>query len=229
MDPQCPYCGHTFEKMLGRKRACPSCNGTFYSRKRPSDGQKVLLTEVDAAEVEGQTALLTLIQENHAENSAMDKRARQVARALDRQIVAEDLVAAYLTELVELHEQSWNWGLYRNAVFGQAESSVRRGDYDKAVDLFLRVCLIDLNGPRNVGGKDAGLLKRFPAFDPKRSFVAPGVLGRLEESAGKVGLSSEQLKLRFENVAASTGKKLGLPKSGKAAWEEFCGNLSPKT
>src|SRR5450755_2680739 len=62
--PACPYCGHAFDKMPQRKRACPSCQKPIYSRKRPLDGVKVLLTEQQAKEGEGQDALLGLVQES---------------------------------------------------------------------------------------------------------------------------------------------------------------------
>lgn len=45
--PNCPYCEHVFEKMPARKRKCPSCKKTFYSRIRPIDNQKSLLTKND--------------------------------------------------------------------------------------------------------------------------------------------------------------------------------------
>jgi len=228
-EPHCPYCGHAFEKMPGRKRDCPSCRGTFYSRKRPSDGLKVLLTEADAAEVEGQSALLTLVQENDPSASSAETIFRQLSASLGRAPNAEDLVAAYLMALATSHEQAWKWGLFRNARFGLAESCARRRAFDDAVNLYLEVCLLDLNGPRNLGSRDPGLVKRFPPFDPSHSFLAPGVLSRLEDAAKERNLLVDELKGRFVKLAKTTGRRFGLPRDVDDAWRELARALSPST
>jgi len=43
--PECPYCHQIFPKMPQRKTKCPYCKIFFYSRTRPSDQKKVLVTE----------------------------------------------------------------------------------------------------------------------------------------------------------------------------------------
>jgi DNA-directed RNA polymerase subunit RPC12/RpoP len=54
VEPKCPYCGHTLEKKPVRKKKCPSCGNFIFVRTRPSDRQKVLVTEQQAAQIERQ-------------------------------------------------------------------------------------------------------------------------------------------------------------------------------
>jgi ssDNA-binding Zn-finger/Zn-ribbon topoisomerase 1 len=40
----CPYCGEPLKKKPGRKKKCPHCGNYVYVRKRPRDGERVLVT-----------------------------------------------------------------------------------------------------------------------------------------------------------------------------------------
>jgi hypothetical protein len=44
-DPICPCCEIALERMPGRKKKCPGCGEFIYVRTRPSDRQRILITE----------------------------------------------------------------------------------------------------------------------------------------------------------------------------------------
>jgi hypothetical protein len=120
-----------------------------------------------------------------------------------------------------MHAVTWSWGLYRNARFHLAESCMRRGLREAALRLFLEVLLIDLNGPRNCGTRDPNILRRFPPFDPKNAFLAPGVISRTVDVIVDLKLSPGDTRRVFESVASAVGPALQLRRSADAAWREL--------
>lgn len=218
--PICPHCGHVFEKMPQRKRACPSCCGVFHSRKRPLDGAKVLLTEPQALEGEGQSALVGFAQEGVAD-AALNAIVRVLHEELHRMPTAEEVVEHQLISTAVACAEGWQWGLYRNARFNLAESCVRRGLREEALKLYLEVCLVDLNGPRNCGTRDTAITSRFPPFDPSNAFLAPGVVNRAKDVADELQVPEPALERLFEDLGKNVGAALGLPRSAGDAWREL--------
>lgn len=187
--PVCPYCGHAFDKMPQRKRACPGCQQPIYSRKRPLDGVKALLTEQQAKEGEGQDALLGWMQTADFANADPASTIESLRAELGRAPTAEDVVERHLLVMAKRHAADWQWGLFRNARFNLAESRSRLDRREDALRLYLEVCLVDLNGPTNCGTKDPAIIERFPPFDPTTAFLAPGVVSRAASVAHELGLS----------------------------------------
>lgn len=218
--PTCPHCAHAFEKMPQRKRSCPKCGGVFYSRKRPFDGAKVLLTEAHARDGEAQDALVMLTQEG-VDDSELDALVGALQMQLGRVPTADEILVRHLARSAAAHAEAWNWGLYRNARFQLAESCTRRGLHQDALRLFLEVSLIDLNGPRNCGTKDPEILLRFPPFDPKTAFLAPGVISRTVDVIAELKFSPEDVRRVYESVASSVGAAVGLPRAPSTAWREL--------
>ncbi len=219
--PTCPHCGHAFDKMPQRKRACLKCSAVFYSRKRSLDGAKVLLTESDAREGEAQDALVTLTQEG-VSDADLDALVHALQGQLGRVPTADEVLTQHRARAAAAHAESLDWGLYRNARFNLAESCVRRGQHENALRLLIEVSLLDLNGPRNCGGsKDPELLRRFPPFEPKTAFLAPGIINRTVEIIDLLKLSPSDTRSMFDSVAGSVGPTLKLPRSATSVWREL--------
>lgn len=89
-----------------------------------------------------------------------------------------------------------------------------------ALDTYLEVCFIDLNGPNNCGTKDPELLKDYPPFDPSRAFIAPRVIGYIFTLLEKSNFSLDDAKIRFFEVTERTKNDLRLPLDVKSAWEK---------
>lgn len=52
MIAKCPYCQKELPKFPGRKTKCPHCSNFIYVRTRPSDRQRILVTQEQAEELE---------------------------------------------------------------------------------------------------------------------------------------------------------------------------------
>ena len=51
-DPKSPYCNHILDKKPAQKKKCPNCGNYMYVRTRPSDREKILVTETQIPLVE---------------------------------------------------------------------------------------------------------------------------------------------------------------------------------
>lgn len=86
---------------------------------------------------------------------------------------------------------------------------------------YFDVCYLDLNGPNNTGGlDDSELLHEFPPFDPSKdnSFLAPGIIERIQRISKKLELSKEQIKADFIEHNSHIEKSLGLPLAPADCW-----------
>lgn len=119
----------------------------------------------------------------------------------------------------------YKWGLYRNARLGMGDVLKKQGKLSEALDIYLEVCFIDLNGPNNCGTKDSEILKLFPPFDPKSAFWAPGVLGYIDQLCKELNVETEGLGSRFIRLSSKVEQQLKLPLSANKAWKELSSKL----
>ncbi|WP_345888318.1 hypothetical protein [Shewanella algae] len=120
---------------------------------------------------------------------------------------------------------AYKWGLYRNARLGMGDVLKKQGKLSEALDTYLEVCFIDLNGPNNCGTKDPEILKMFPPFDPKSAFLAPGVLVYIDKLYKELNINPEDLGSRFIGLSSKVEYQLKLPISANEAWKELSGEL----
>lgn len=219
--PNCPSCGHGFEKMPQRKRACPKCSVVLYSRKRSFDGAKSLLTEMQARDDEAQGSLRSFVQHGVVPEPEVDALLLLLYGQLGRVPTAHEVVAEILMRQAAAHAEAWNWGLYRNARFNLAEAFSRQGRREDALNLFLEVLLLDLNGVRNMGTKDPEIVRLFPPFDPSTAFLAPGAVGRAVDAMTDLSLSLDEVERRFLSLDDSAAPVQGLPRSAVDVWRDL--------
>src|SRR5271165_6105971 len=83
--------------------------------------------------------------------------------------------------------------------------------YREALDTYLEVCYLDLNGPNNCGTLDPSILKEFPPFDPKDESVAPVVVCYVVDILERQNMSKNDARTRFCEIAAKVQHTLNLP------------------
>jgi hypothetical protein len=99
------------------------------------------------------------------------------------------------------------WGFYRVVKYRMAEQVMSEGRDEHAMDLFLEVCYLDLNGPINGAGWDIelGMLAGVPVSN----------IVKLKE---KLGLNDSMLEEKFSAVARRVKQNLRLPLDIPKAW-----------
>ena len=126
----------------------------------------------------------------------------------------------YNKELL-MHAQKANWGLYRNTRFDMAEFLRKENKLANALETFLEIMYLDLNGPENRESiiNNPELLKEFPQFDPKTAFLAPGVIDRVKKIAKILGFQMEKIREIFTEHNKKIEKALKLSLSTEECWK----------
>lgn len=224
IEPVCPYCGVVLEKMPGRKKKCPSCSNDIYVRSRPEDGKPVLVKDSEHPVVEAYRQVRRAISDGglFEENDLPQARA-----ALRKQFGHEPSEGDVLWRLfndksMELAKYR-NWGLYRNLRLTMAEHLIAEQRDAAAMQMFLEVCYLDLNGPTNRGDMDPDpeLESMFPIWDPERGMEPDYAASRAAGLADSASLEIDDIREKFYETARKLHASMKLPVSPEDAWSEL--------
>jgi len=128
-------------------------------------------------------------------------------------------------ELLE-HSAKLNFGFFRNTKLAMAEILRKEARLREALEVYLEISYLDLNGPNNLGGlirnarADSKLLREFPPWNPDKSIasLAPGILSRTEQIIAKTKLTPAMVEDVFSKRASVLYGSLHLPLSPSDAW-----------
>lgn len=227
-DPICPYCHQALVKKPAQKKKCPRCGNFIYVRTRPSDRQKILVTEDQIPLVEEQWTQYYEQKEKERLQSNPEYRSMEAKfrKKWGKEPSVRDVRLALCNEHLIKHAKENNWGLYRNTKLEMAQILQKEKRGRDALQTYLEVCYIDLNGPENRGGlHDARLLKEYPPFDPRQAFLAPGVTGEVVDLADNLGSNLEEVKQVFMEMAQTVCVSMRLPVKPEKAWAKLAKTL----
>jgi hypothetical protein len=214
-EPLCPYCGHRFDKMPQRKKECPNCKKVFYSRTRPLDHQKVLVTSDQLNEVERQNAINNG-SFNERQQILYNKTREDLSARFEKEPSYSDVTWGYLNREAQYMARRKDWGLYTNVISEQARFLEREGRRKEALIFYQKVCYLDVNGPENIGGLGNDI--NFPSFNPKTGLLIPGNVKLFFKLGDDLKLSADEIKTIFIENNTKVFKSLKLPVSPEMAW-----------
>jgi len=226
-EPICPYCNHRLDKMPGRKKQCPECGQHMLVRTRPSDRKKILIREDQSLQIEEQWAIAKGIHDPSIAPSKESEIERDRLREQFGREPSENEIKWYrLNNRLLEHMNAFQWGLYRNDRLSMGNILAREGRYLDALDVYLEVCYLDLNGPTNCGTLDPQILEQFPPFNPKEATLAPGVIVDINDLLKQQELSKRDASARFLEVASKVHRLLNLPLAPDKAWRQLSKDLN---
>lgn len=208
----CPYCGVTLAKKPSRKTKCKDCGNYIFVRTRPQDRQQVLATEADTEVIAEQWSIVNGMHDAFLAEKQLraDIRARLAAQ-WGKEPSEGDVEWAVLNIKSVDTMRDGDWGLFRNVRFRQAEYLRREKRLDQALEFYLEVCYLDVNGPNNNA-----------AWNPKASWAtpAPGVVAWVVSLISQLELTPEEARERFLKAA---GRMSGvrMPVTPAAAWKKL--------
>tara|TARA_Y100000310_G_C20627266_1_gene786629 strand:+ start:32 stop:1612 length:1581 start_codon:yes stop_codon:yes gene_type:complete len=227
---KCPYCKKILEKIPARKSKCPYCNEYMYSRTRPSDRKKVLVTEKQKEEIEEQWTKYYEIQEesNLMENPEFVSAKKELTKQFGKEPSINDIKWRVFNQNIINYASKKQWGLYRNNKLDMAFLLQKENKLKQSLSTLFEVIYLDVNGCNNVGifeGKAPSQKEMeeygIKEFDPKMAFLAPGVIGPVQDLVSELQLSEKQAKELF----ISTNKRMKpvktMPISEEQAWDKL--------
>ena len=149
----CPYCKKKLNPIPTRKKTCPFCEETMYSRTRPADRKKVLVTEKQKDEIEAQWTKFYEIQEEN--NLMQDSEFVSAEKELTKQFGGKPSLndikwRVYNKNIIE-YASKREWGLYRNNKLNMAFLLQKGGKLRQALSTMFEVIYLDINGANNIG------------------------------------------------------------------------------
>lgn len=201
---ECPYCHQALKKIPGAKTKCPNCACFMFVRTRPEDFSRVVVTGAEAARIETDYQILTGAREPDFRYITTESEVRAERERLEKSFAAkgdtgpsdDDVKWGLLNQKAVKHAHDSDFGLSRNIWLTMAEFLARRWRLQEALELYLYVCVLDLNGAQNMGGfkNDPELQWKFPMFAPNRSNLAPVVLDQITRIARILRFGKEALR-----------------------------------
>jgi len=222
----CPYCQSELEKFPCRKKKCPTCKEFIFVRTRPSDNKKILIREDQIIEVEELWSIKNGTHDNFLEDRRkFSKQKESLTSAIGREPTENEVNLELLNQELASYAKDYQWGLYRNAKLSIGTILKKEGKLEEALNLYLQVCYIDLNGPNNCCTHDPELLAEFPPFDLDDAFLAPGVVSYIDDIMHKMELNFKIVKARFVFESENLRNNLGLKADIEEAWEQIKSEL----
>lgn len=227
LEDVCPYCSALLKRRPQRKTKCRHCGHFILVRTRPADRKRVLVTERQAEEIEAQwTEIQSVPPFRISQKEGFNEEKQRLTTKFGHEPSDNDVTWSLLNKELLEHSAKQHWGLYRNALFEMGEVLRAESKLAEALNRYLEVCYLDLNGPKNYGPMDEFtrkfLLEKFGEdvrpFRPEDGEPYPVMLYYAEYVIRKLGLQSDGVRDRFLGAATTLQKALGLPVSAEAAW-----------
>jgi len=215
----CPYCGVVLDKKPSRKKKCPDCENYIFVRTSPIDRSKILIKEDEIDIIEEQWSIVNGVHDEYIkEKEKVENERQNLETKFGKPPSENDVNWALLNNDLLKNVRNGDWGLYRNNKHSMAEILRKENKLQEALEIYLEVCYLDLNGPNNIGGmKDYA----FEPFSLEDALLAPGILKRAKVITNKLSLNPEEIKEVFTKIAYKIEKKMKLPLSPKLAWKKL--------
>ena len=224
----CPSCGVVLKKIPGAKTKCPHCKKFLFIRTDRKSKSRIVVNAEQAESIDEEWAK---INGSWEEIQIQKKRFAQAKSDLSLKFnaVASDMDVKWrlLNEDLIKHSLVQNWGHYRNVVFQMGEQLRKEGKFAACLEKFLLVCYIDICGPNNIS-TPLGKKHEFgqEPFTKKSSFVAPGVIKRIEKSAIKAKFDIQKLREIFYRLEKDYQQAIPFIQSAEKSWEELKNEIS---
>ncbi len=226
-DPVCPYCALRLHKMPARKTKCRGCGQYIFVRTRPTDEKRILIREDQDIQIEEQWAIANGTHSQFvAARMANEIERERLQKQFGREPSEGEIQWSRLNRSLSEHANLFDWGLYRNARLLMGDILKKEGRHLEALDTYLEVCYLDLNGPNNCGTRDPSILGEEPPFDPEDASLAPGVIRYIATILKREHLSATDAKTRFVEIATRAQRSLTLPVAPDKAWWSLAKEIS---
>jgi len=234
IDDICPYCDVSLDKRPKRTKKCPHCRKSIHVKTRPADRKKVLLTEEQAQKIEQQwvayNRMSWLRSMSPEDRKEFETTKKAMAKNRGFEPADNDVLWSIYNKHTLQYAKNGDWGLYRTTLLQMAQLLEREDKRRAALEMYIEVSYLDANGPTNHGWiDDPELIKKYPPFEPKMAFQAPGVVGAIRELSADLGLSQIDLKEKYIEATVTMQRNMKLPVSPSEAWDQLKAEIGETT
>jgi DNA-directed RNA polymerase subunit RPC12/RpoP len=231
---KCPYCKKTLEKIPSRKSKCPYCGEYMFSRTRPLDKKKVLVTENEKDEIELEWTRMHEANENTEllQNDEYARAKRDLAKQFAKEPSMNDVKWCVYNQRILTLSTGRQWGLYRNNKLDMVRLLKSERKQKQALQTLLEICYLDLNGCRNIGTingkpvpKEMSDKLGIRDFDISMAFLAPGILSMIEDNMRELDLDITEVGKMFVETNNNTKPLRNMPLNPEQAWKKLLNEI----
>lgn len=213
----CPHCGVLLSRMPQRKTKCPHCGEFIYVRTRPADERRVLVTEIEAEEIEAQWnySIEMRPQIMQREEKTLTRTRDDLRKKFCQPPSERDVLWRIFNEELVDHSTKGMWALYTHVLFEMGELLMSEGRIADALCQYLDAFYLGQNGPRNIG--PSMIHEGHPAFKPGNRSPEQ-YIKRIIQMMSRCEIVAEQLESLFMRRAHELHRDLQLPVPPQPAW-----------
>lgn len=219
----CPSCGTQLKKIPGAKTKCPKCKQFMYVRTDSKTMSKVVVNAKQADLIDEEWAKINGTWESlKEEKDRFIKAKSQLSKQFGTEASDSDARWRLLVEDSLMNSAMQNWGHYRNTIFQMSEQLRKEGKIKHALEQLLLVCYLDTCGPNNIS-TPLGKQHEFgmKPFTVDSSFIAPGIIERIEKLAKKANYNHEKLEAIFNNLETEYKDSIPFPQNAQKSWRQI--------
>ena len=191
----CPYCIQVMSHRPSSKGKCNLCGNMVFVKNNVFTDERVMLTETQVNEmndIKSERSKRNFILNTLQSQGSTESIAAEIMKISNCKI--EEALIQIVDQNMKRHKSNSNMGLYRNSMLSIGQIYEKFGNKILALEYYLMVCFIDLNGPNNGGYK---------RFEKEYAFLAPAVVDWLKNLSEEFGLTIEKLQELFLEKASS--------------------------
>ncbi|EEG78407.1 hypothetical protein DealDRAFT_0822 [Dethiobacter alkaliphilus AHT 1] len=209
-EKKCPNCQFIL-KQVNKKNNCPSCKETIIVDRHYKTKKKMLLTKEQAErlaiekkhfdDLNWATKLAEKMELSTREISAMAKSTQVNTKFSVLWNRANDMAMNYA--------QKSKWQSYRDMRLMMAEITHKDHKLQKALEFYLAVCYLDLNGPDDSA-----------PYEAKKGDIKQSIINTIREICTELGITPD----RLEEIYVSCNlpeKNSFIPLSPQETWPQF--------
>lgn len=221
---KCPYCKKELSKIPGAKTKCPHCAEFMFVRTRPKDNVRIVVTKKEANQIDEDWRIISGMQELVIGDKKRFEKQKNLLRKRfgGKEPFENDIWWGLLNEDLMENIKKGQWGSYTNTKFKMADILRKEMKLKHALQLYLEICYLDLNGPLNMMIDENNDIVFDPEynkpFDLECAFLAPGIVDCIKMIKKRLLLNTEDLKNIFVEHNNKSKKNLNLSLSVSDSW-----------
>ncbi len=214
---ECPSCHKALLKIPGSKTKCPHCGEYIYVRTRPKDNIKVTVNKKVADEIDEEWRIISGTQEIYLDDQKRFNDRKEVLKKKfgGKEPSDNDVYWGLLNEDIINNAVKGQWGLYRNTRMRMADILSKEGKFKQALQTYLEVCYLDLNGASNMMLDQNGNIysdsELNKPFNVELKFLAPGIIDVVKKIIKKLNLDKQEVKEIYLRISDIEHKSIRAP------------------
>jgi hypothetical protein len=190
----------------------------MFVRTRPKDRIRAVVTKQTANQIDQEWNVAGGIRDPFSgKEEEFEKERTALTKKYSKQYSIDDVKWSHFNRQLINHIKERNWGLHSSTRYEMAEHLRGSMDLKRALETYLEVCYLDINGPMNLGAPGKHGID-MPPYDPELGSIPPAVVDHIQRISAYLKLQKPQVRKIFLDHNADIAKRMRLPLTPEVCW-----------